>query len=432
MAKRHPAQNALAPLLLPLSRLYGAGMEFWRRAYAAGRLQTYHSPIPCISVGNISWGGTGKTPVIQYLLDWAATSKLRAGVLIRGYKAHPQKPPLLVTPYTPVKECGDEALMLAAQFPEAVIIVDPKRVRGARLAESLCPRPDLLLIDDGFQHLALARNINLVLLDNDDLGRESLDNPGTQGNWNRVIPAGSWREPATALKAADAFLIKSPSSRQPQISELMSDQIAKKLTEFGKPIFPFHMKIRGLRRLGATSDRANSQNEFQNIEGDYALLCAVGNPRQVEESVVAFLGRPPIWRIFLPDHHPLNGELTAQDGQKIPQNIPVICTAKDAAKLHSQAKQNFFANFFVLDAQPEFFPAINAQSIAEPSLARQSNTGQNSRKQDSPGQDFKGQDFMGQDLGQDVTGQTFTAWLQNALSPLLATQLAQSAHASNL
>ena len=351
MAKRHPVQNTLAPLLLPLSKLYGAGMAVRRKAYATGRLPAYRTPIPCISVGNISWGGTGKTPLIQWLLGWAAAGGLRAGVLTRGYGAHPQSPPLLVKPDTPVAECGDEALMLATLLPEAAIIVDPKRSRGACLAESLRPAPDLLLLDDGFQHMGLARDVNLVLLDNDDLwddpGPKSRDNPGKKGNWNRVIPAGSWREPVTALAAADAFLVKVAPSDQ----ALLRDRLAEKLAGFGKPVFPFQLRIRGLRRL--TDDFGGLGPE--SVEGDYALLCAVGNPRQVEESAVAFLGRAPVRRVFLPDHHPLSGEFALQDGL----NIPVICTAKDAAKLRGPTRQNFF----VLEAQPEFSLATDGQSF---------------------------------------------------------------------
>ena len=85
MAKRHPLQNILAPLLLPLSVLYGAAGS-WKRARAKVCWKPEH---PCIAIGNISWGGTGKTPVTDWLLSWADRKSLRPAVLTRGYGAKP-------------------------------------------------------------------------------------------------------------------------------------------------------------------------------------------------------------------------------------------------------------------------------------------------------------------------------------------------------
>ena len=85
MAKRHPLQNILAPLLLPLSLLYGLGGSFRRHLARNGTLRQWKPPRPCISVGNISWGGTGKTPVTDWLLSQASKRNLRAAVLTRGY-----------------------------------------------------------------------------------------------------------------------------------------------------------------------------------------------------------------------------------------------------------------------------------------------------------------------------------------------------------
>ena len=136
MAERHPLQNILAPILLPLSLLYGFGGSLRRRMTRCGLLRQWKPPRPCASVGNISWGGTGKTPVTDWLLDHASRHSLRAAVLTRGYGAHPSALPLRAAPGVPPAECGDEPLMLATRHPDAVIMVDPDRNRAGARAES--------------------------------------------------------------------------------------------------------------------------------------------------------------------------------------------------------------------------------------------------------------------------------------------------------
>ena len=139
MAKRHPLQNVLAPLLLPLSVLYGIGGLCRRTLVRRGVLKCWKPPRPCISIGNISWGGTGKTPVTDYLLSWAEECNLRAAVLTRGYKAKPSSLPLRAAPGVPAAECGDEPLMLAARHPDAVVMVDPERNRAGQFLEKTAP-----------------------------------------------------------------------------------------------------------------------------------------------------------------------------------------------------------------------------------------------------------------------------------------------------
>ena len=142
-------------------------------------------------MGNISWGGTGKTPVVGWLLGWAAQKKLKAVVLSRGYKGKPPALPFLVEACGSPLESGDEPLMLAKLFPGASVLVDPVRSRAVRFAEKTLS-PGLFVLDDGFQHLGVSRDLNILLLTPDDLG----------AGWNRVIPGGTWRENSGAL--ADA------------------------------------------------------------------------------------------------------------------------------------------------------------------------------------------------------------------------------------
>ena len=175
-------QKRLRPLLTPVSLLY-------RRILAARRAKWENEGSPafrpvcqCVSVGNIAWGGTGKTPVVDWLLGWSEARGLRAVVLSRGYKAQPPELPLHVSPSRTPGEAGDEPLMLALEHPSAAVMVDPDRRRSGRWAEERLS-PDLFVLDDGFQHVKVRRDLDIVLLRPDDLG----------DGWGRVIPAGAWR-----------------------------------------------------------------------------------------------------------------------------------------------------------------------------------------------------------------------------------------------
>ena len=142
-------QKRLRPLLTPVSLLY-------RRILAARRAKWENEGSPafrpvcqCVSVGNIAWGGTGKTPVVDWLLGWSEARGLRAVVLSRGYKAQPPELPLHVSPSRTPGEAGDEPLMLALEHPSAAVMVDPDRRRSGRWAEERLS-PDLFVLDDGW------------------------------------------------------------------------------------------------------------------------------------------------------------------------------------------------------------------------------------------------------------------------------------------
>lgn len=188
-----PVQRALYPLLYPFSKIYSFAMSYRRKQYEAGAKEQFSPKAPCVSVGNISWG-SGKTPVVSWLLEWAEHNHYSPVVLTRGYKAAPPRTPYLVTPESTAKQAGDEPVMLATAHRKAHIVVDPIRKRSGAWAEKKF-RPELMVLDDGFQHLAVNRDLNLVLLKPEDLTKE----------WDRVIPAGSWREDQSALSRAHAF-----------------------------------------------------------------------------------------------------------------------------------------------------------------------------------------------------------------------------------
>lgn len=349
MAKRHPLQNALAPLLLPLSLLYGTGGRI-RRALSRHGSGRWKPSRPCVSVGNISWGGTGKTPVTDWLLNDAARRGLRVAVLTRGYGAHPSRLPLRAAAGVPASECGDEPLMLALRHPEAVIMVDPDRNRAGRFLENTSP-PDLYLLDDGFQHLSTGRDLDLVLLDQDDVRLRPA--PGRPpSNWNRIIPAGSWREPVSALQDADACLIKAEPEEWPELREALR----LRLKRWPRPVFAFRMAPVGLRAAVAGHEQAPLL-EASAVQGPYMFACGIGDPSQALCTVTSFFGRAPERTLPFPDHHDFSRE------RALFENIafPLICTGKDAVKL---AALHLPVPCFSLEVSAQFFASLGAEESA--------------------------------------------------------------------
>jgi len=319
---RDPAawQRRLAPLLAPLALAYGQAMLWRRRLYASGVLSRCASGLPCVSVGNIAAGGGGKTPLALWLLQQSLEAGIRPALLSRGYGGRPPQRPLRVLPDTPWQHSGDEPLLLAREAPQALVLADPDRCRAAERARDLGAQ--LLVMDDGMQHLRLPRDLNLVLLRPRDL----LD------HWGRVLPLGLWREPASALACADAFLLKTPEALQPKLRQAME----RRLAHLQKPVFTFSLEPAGLVRLADGAPLAPGALR------SYVFMSALADNAQAAATARAFLGEPATRRGF-PDHKSLDaGDLDAMEQLRRRHGADwIVCTAKDAVKLPPGAAQRF-------------------------------------------------------------------------------------------
>jgi tetraacyldisaccharide 4'-kinase len=327
-------QRRLRPLLTLPGKVYALLMRLRRSAYERGWMRSQAPGLPTVSVGNIAWGGAGKTPMVDYLLTWAESVNLRACVLTRGYGAVPPEAHFTVRPESDPAAAGDEPLMLARNHPRSTVIADRKRARAAAWARET-HKPDLFLLDDGFQHLAVKRHLDLVLIRPEDLGRE----------WNQVIPAGPWREPNRALTRADAFLIKAREGEFKAFSKL----VHQRLDRFGAPVFSFDLEPMGLVPAGRPGARAAQYS------GPYFLVTSVADPERVRRTAEAFLGPAEGLRAY-PDHHRFSKrdwldvrELAADAGAG-----QIVCTAKDAVKLEKFRPQNLM----VLEVQVVFGEAL--------------------------------------------------------------------------
>lgn len=193
------ADRLLLVLLTPLGWLYG--IIAWLRVscYRLGIFRSWRPPVPVVSVGNLAVGGTGKTPTVDAVAKHFLAAGRRVAIVSRGYGAPGGKSARIVCcgegPLLSADICGDEPLLLARRNPTAIVIVARKRARGVHLAiERLGAQ--IVILDDGFQHLAVQRDIDLVLLD----CRSPLGN-------RQVLPAGILREFPAALRRADLFLL---------------------------------------------------------------------------------------------------------------------------------------------------------------------------------------------------------------------------------
>lgn len=337
-------QRRLAPLLRPAAAVYGAAMGLRAARYASSLLaRPYRAACPVVSVGNISWGGTGKTPVVDYLLGKTEEAKLRTVVLTRGYKAAPPELPFPVSIKDDPENAGDEPLLLARRHPHALVLVDAKRGRAAAWAEKNAA-PQLFLLDDGMQHLAIERDLDIVLLKPDDL----LD------GWDRVIPAGTWREGKKALSRADAFCMKLDAALLPSVLPVAE----KRLKIFRRPLFFFDLLPTGLTRLVPYG--RGVPETVPNLGGAvYTLLCGTGNPGHVRQTAQTLLGNAPAESIIVQDHH----RYTEEDAARArASGIPIVCTAKDAVKLTRLLPVFGEVPVWILDARAVFGRALFTES----------------------------------------------------------------------
>jgi len=295
LTERWYAAGARASLLQPLSWLYGALIGLRRRGYAAGWLASERIGRPVIVVGNLTVGGTGKTPLTLWLAQQLRARGRSVGILSRGY-GRADGAPRTVGPDSSWREVGDEPLLLARRSG-CVTVVARDRVAGARMLAS--GGAQLILCDDGLQHLRLARDCAIAVID------------GARGFGNgRLLPAGPLREPATALARADLVVLNGapehPSLAQlPLAAALRMDLIAGDARRVDG--------AEGSLALGAFRERP------------VHAVAGIGHPARFFRELRA-QGLELIEHAF-PDHHAFAAaDLAFGDA------LPVLMTEKDAVK----------------------------------------------------------------------------------------------------
>jgi tetraacyldisaccharide 4'-kinase len=305
--------------------LFGVASGLRGRLYDRGWLPLERVDVPVISVGNLTAGGTGKTPAVALLARELLGRGLRPGVASRGYRSGGDA-------------ANDEGRLLGQLLPGVPLVQDPDRARGAR---SLLSVVDVILLDDGFQHRRLARDLDLVLVD----ATRPWGLPAIAGGAVcELLPRGLLRESPAALARADLILL----TRADQVEERELDELSRQLEHWapGVPQARAVHRPLGLRSVGAVgaagaAGAAEDGGEAPPL-GELAgrtvdLVSAVGNPEAFERTVRALGAEIAEHRRFW-DHHayaPGDLEGLAADGRWL------LTTAKDAVKLHGVVQRCF-------------------------------------------------------------------------------------------
>jgi len=285
--------------LVPLSYLFRRLVALRRLAYAKGWKPSQRMPVPVIVVGNLTVGGTGKTPLTLWLVEFLRGSGYRPGVISRGYGGRKQAKPLRVTADTDPAEAGDEPVLIARRTG-CPVVVFPRRAEAglALLAGYDC---DVLIADDGLQHYALARDVEIAVVD----GARRFGN-------GLCLPAGPLREPVGRLAEADLVVYRGSPQAGGYAMELdCGEAVSLSDASVTKPLSAFAgQRLRAIAGIG-------------HPQGFFAMLKAAG---------LSFEERP------FPDHHRFSPEDLGPDDGSL-----VLMTEKDAVKCRGFAKDGLWA-----------------------------------------------------------------------------------------
>ncbi len=273
-----------------LSRLYGLIVGARNRLYDLGLLAVHEVAPVVVSVGNIEAGGTGKTPFVMALAEELRKRGVRTCIVTRGYRGR-LKGPILVTASSDSADVGDEALLMARRLDGVPVVKSPNRVRGALFARAAFGA-EAVILDDGFQHRRIARDMDIVLVGR-DITREPL------------LPAGILREPVEALARAHHVVAMKGSS----LSPLRADLAPSALVGPDGRTFP-----------------------LEALEGkDVVAFCAIGSPGHFFE-LARGLCRS-VEGVEFPDHHRYTRRDAGMIMKRLGESRVLLTTEKDLVKI---------------------------------------------------------------------------------------------------
>jgi tetraacyldisaccharide 4'-kinase len=301
--------------LQPLSWFYGAGVGFRNFLFEVGILKSRAFQTPVISVGNITVGGTGKTPHVEYLVR-LLQDRMRVAVLSRGYKRK-SRGFMIADEDTPMKLIGDEPYQMKQKFPHITVAVDKKRTRGINLLESAGRAPDVVLLDDAFQHRYVKPGISILLVDYHRLVI-----------YDKLLPAGRLREPLKAKDRADVVIVtKCPKELKPMDYRVITK--AMNLYPY-QHLFFTTLDYEPLRPVFNKAPKAPDTLLQQNV----LLLTGIASPQQLLEDMKPQV--KSITPLTFADHH----DFSPKDIQRLNETFAamtapkcIVTTEKDAARL---------------------------------------------------------------------------------------------------
>ena len=289
---------------------YEALVRLRNYGYDHSILTVKKASAPVISVGNLTLGGTGKTPLVAWLAHWFAQHNKKPAIISRGYKAK-------------TGQLSDEAAELKILLPTVPHYANKQRIIVAR--EAVAKGSDVLLLDDGFQHRQISRDLNLITIDATD-----------PFGCNRIFPRGLLREPLWGLKRADALVL----TRTDQVSIKTRNEIQEQCFQFvgshDKPWIETEHRPSNLRLVDGTTQPLKTLQDKRILS-----LSAIGNPAAFHRTLTT-LGHEPVATLTFPDHH----TYTTDDIHRISEETEsvgaeiIVTTLKDLVKLPLASVRN--------------------------------------------------------------------------------------------
>jgi len=308
--------------LLPLSWFYGLGVGLRNMLFEMGALKSKKYDVPIISVGNITVGGTGKTPHVEYLIE-LLKDHMNVAVLSRGYKRK-SRGFVLADKDTPMTQIGDEPFQMKQKYPDIIVAVDGNRRRGIeKLIEGEAgKKADIILLDDAFQHRYVKPGINILLVDYHRLVI-----------YDELLPAGRLREPVKSKDRADIVIItKCPKDLNPMEYRVITK--AMKLYPYQQLYFSTHEydTPRLIFPEMADGEEIKSLDELR--DKSVLLLTGIASPQQMEHDLAPYTSQ--LTPLTFGDHYAfkkrdverINELFASLSGQKL-----IITTEKDATRL---------------------------------------------------------------------------------------------------
>lgn len=324
----------------PVSPIYGLAMRIREKMYKAGIFRQYSLQVPVISVGNLVLGGTGKTPTVQHITRLLMGENWRPAIISRGYGGEAKQQVNVVSDgnkvlLSPVL-AGDEPYMLANSLPGVPVLTGTRRIFPCRHAIDAF-NADIIVLDDGFQHLSVKRDIDIVLFDGTLLAGNS-----------RIFPGGPLREPISALNRCQSFLITGTTETNLQRSQRFSKLLNTMFS--GKPV---HFSSSANYMLKQKNKTIKSRDTLTNVLG----FCGIANPLRFKESLLQF-GTDLVGFESLKDHTKYNQSIVTALCQKAIQcgADKLITTEKDLVKLENF---EFSLPLYVLEMQTQVDSAFN-------------------------------------------------------------------------
>ena len=303
----------------PFGPVYCQIMRLRTLLYNCGFFKQHAFPVPVISVGNLTMGGTGKTPTVLHIAKLLRENGFRPAIISRGYGGKTTEDINVVSDFQDIlltaEVAGDEPYMLASMLPGVPVITGRKRVLTAAYAVNTFAC-NILILDDGYQHLAVKRDLNLALFA-DSIGL---------GN-GRVFPGGDLRESTAALKRADLFLLTG--QNRTDITEPSAIETYLKTEWPTKPL------LSSTREQGSfiASDTGKSHN-IEDIPKKIIAFCGIANPERVRDDLTEYGFEIVSFKSY-PDHHKYSKDdvTTLLDKARATGAEAIITTDKDLVKL---------------------------------------------------------------------------------------------------